>query len=294
MFNLDAASDRALNSLLITEWLSAWVLAIGGCDRLRTENGRRESGMLKTLGIIQTCFGSEGMADTSARRLGSKTVLEWVVRRVTDCQRLDGVVVISDSQSATRLLSTLVPADVPILTVEAEDPLRQFVSATERFRCEAIVRVRSDRPFVDPTLIDHLVTTAEAHTACDYASYCSRDGRPAILSPVGVYAEWVRTDALRRADRKATLPADRREVTRFVYGHPELFHLRLIPAPSRVDRDDVRLTVDIEEDWEHLLTIVDALGSDELDWQRIANLLDHQPALRSRMAALNRQLAKAE
>jgi len=249
--------------------------------------------MLKTLGIIQTCLGSAGVADTAARRLGNKSVLEWVVRRVTDCQRLDGVVVMSDSQSASRFLSTLVPPDVPVLTVEAEDPLRQFAAATEQYRCEAIVRVRSDRPFVDPTLIDHLVTTAEAQAACDYVSYCSRDGRPAILSPVGVYAEWIRTEALRRADRKATLPADRREVTRFIYGHPEHFSLRLIPAPSRVDRDDVRLTVDIEEDWEHLLTIVDALGSDEFDWQRIANLLDHQPALRNRMAALNRQLAKS-
>jgi spore coat polysaccharide biosynthesis protein SpsF len=249
--------------------------------------------MLKTLGIIQTCLGSEGVTDTAARRLGSRSVLEWVVRRVTDCQRLDGVVVLADSPAACRLLTALVPADVPVLTVEAADPLRQFAVATERFRCEAVVRVRCDRPFVDPTLIDHLVTTAETQETCDYVSYCSRDGRPAILSPVGVYAEWIRTEALRRADRKATLPADRREVTRFIYGHPEQFSLRLIPAPPRVDRDDVRLTVDIEEDWEHLLTIVDALGSDDADWQRIANLLDHQPAMRSRMAVLNRQLAKS-
>ena len=249
--------------------------------------------MLKTLGIIQTSLGHEGVAATATRRLGSRSVLEWVVRRVTDCQRLDGVVVISDGQASHRFLSTLVPHDVPILDIEATDPLQQFAKATEQFRCEAVVRVRSDRPFVDPALIDHLVTTAESQSSCDYVSYCSRDGRPAILSPVGVYAEWIRTEALRRADRKATLPADRREVTRYIYGHPEKFNLRLIPAPKQVDRDDLRLTVDIEEDWEHLLTIVDALGSDEFDWQRIANLLDHQPALRDRMATLNRELAKS-
>ncbi|MBN1589250.1 MAG: NTP transferase domain-containing protein [Pirellulales bacterium] len=249
--------------------------------------------MLKALGIIQTCLDLEGMAATAARRLGGKSVLEWVVRRVTDCQQLDGVVVMSDSRMESSLLAELVPADVPVLKIDAKDPLRQFVMATEQFRCEAVVRVRCDQPFVDPALVDRLVTTAEAQTSCDYVSYCSRDGRPAILSPVGVYAEWIRTSALRRADRKATLPADRREVTRFIYGHPEQFSLRLIPAPPRVDRDDVRLTVDIEEDWEHLLTIFDALGPDELDWQGIASLLDHQPALRSRMAALNQQLAKS-
>jgi spore coat polysaccharide biosynthesis protein SpsF (cytidylyltransferase family) len=50
----------------------------------------------------------------------------------------------------------------------------------------------------------------------------------------------------------------------------------------------VRLTIDLDEDWDHALAIYEALGPERLDWQRIARLLDHQPALRSRMAALNR------
>jgi len=120
-------------------------------------------------------------------------------------------------------------------------------------------------------------------------TYCSQNGRPAILSPVGLYAEWFRSPALRKAAQAATLPPDRDDVTRFLYSHPEKFKIRLIPAPSQFDRDDVRLPVDHEEDWEHLLTIFDALGSEEFDWQRIADLLDHQPNLRRRMAAMNRE-----
>lgn len=76
-------------------------------------------------------------------------------------------------------------------------------------------------------------------------------------------------------------------MTRYIYSHPEEFNLRLIPAPSGIDRDDVRLTVDIEEDLDHVQTIIEALGPESLGWQRIAALLDHQPAMRRRMAALN-------
>ncbi|MDZ7617457.1 MAG: hypothetical protein U1E05_10655, partial [Patescibacteria group bacterium] len=83
-------------------------------------------------------------------------------------------------------------------------------------------------------------------------------------------------------------PADRKHVTRYIYSHPERFQLRLIPAPREIDRDDVRLTLSGDEDWEHTLAIYDALGPEGLDWQRIALLLDHQPGLRHRMAALNR------
>ena len=55
-----------------------------------------------------------------------------------------------------------------------------------------------------------------------------------------------------------------------------------------IDRDDVRFRIDEEEDWEHTLEIYEAIGPEALNWQRIADLLNHQPALRRRMAALNR------
>ena len=91
-----------------------------------------------------------------------------------------------------------------------------------------------------------------------------------------------------RPTARARSQFDREHVTRYLYSHPEKFNLRLIPAPTEIDREDVRLTVDLDEDWDHALAIYEALGPERLDWQRIARLLDHQPALRSRMAALNR------
>ena len=64
--------------------------------------------------------------------------------------------------------------------------------------------------------------------------------------------------------------------------------MRLIPIPVELDRDDVRLTIGVDEDWEHAQEILEALGPDELDWQRIANLLAAQPGMREKMANLNR------
>jgi spore coat polysaccharide biosynthesis protein SpsF len=244
--------------------------------------------MLNTLGVVQACSSSPRFRSNAARRLGGKPLLEWVIRRVTDSIRLDGVIVIARDEAEGRSLAELVPADVPVFASNRPDALGRFSRALEEYHCEAVVRVRGDNPFIDPGLIDRLITTAEAHPNCDYVSYCSRDGRPAILSPVGVYAEWFRSSALHRAAKLCKKPANREHVTRYLYSHPEKFNIRLIPAPEKIDRDDVRLTVDIEEDWDHVLAIIDALGVETVDWQRIADLLDHQPALRSRMATLNR------
>jgi spore coat polysaccharide biosynthesis protein SpsF len=244
--------------------------------------------MLGTLGIVQACFGSRPSRCLVQRRLGGRSLLGWVVRRVTDSIRLDGVIVVACGREEHQSIRNLVPADVPTFVSDAPDALTRFIHALDEYPAEAIVRVRGDSPFVDPGLIDRLVTTATAHPSCDYVSYCSRDGRPAILSPVGIYAEWLRSGALRRAARASGRAADPEHVSGYIYSHPEKFNLRFIPAPAEIDREDVRLTVDIEEDWENTLAIYDALGPEALDWQRIAHLLDHQPALRRRMATLNR------
>ena len=244
--------------------------------------------MLKNLGIVQACFHSPRFRCNAMRKLGGRSLLEWVIRRVTDSMRLDGVIVVACETDDYGAVSRLVPSNVPVFLGQRGDALARFAKALEQYPAEGVVRVRGDNLFIDPGLIDRLVTTAEVHTNCDYVSYCSRDGQPAVLSPVGVYAEWFRSSALREANRLARSGLDRERVTSYLYSHPEKFNLRLIPAPAEIDREDVRLTVDIEEDWDHALAIYEALGPERLDWQRIARLLDHQPALRSRMAALNR------
>jgi spore coat polysaccharide biosynthesis protein SpsF len=243
--------------------------------------------MLKTLGIVEACYGSPSARSKASRRLGGKSVLEWVVRRATDCLQLSGVIVATSDDPANAFIAGLVPLDVPVFAAKKPDPLACLAAALDEYPAESVVRIGTDYPFVDPMLIDRLVITAESHPECDYVGYCSRDGRPAVHAPVGVHAEWFRAEAIRRAARRAKAPLDRQQPTRYLYSHPEKFHLRLIPVPQQIDRDDVRLRVDVEEDFDHAVAIFEALGH-ELDYQRIANLLHHQPAIRSRMAAINR------
>lgn len=248
--------------------------------------------MLRTLGIVEACFESGQSRARAARRLGGKSMLEWVVGRVIDCQQLDGVIVVTSDSPDSGLIGEFTPSDIPVFVGHRPDALGCLEAALEEYPAESVVRICARSPFVDPVLIDRLVTTAESHDRCDYVGYCLRDGRPAILSPVGLFAEWFRASALRRAAKKPNPPIERERATEYIYSNPQKFNVRMIPAPPRIDGDDVRLRVDVEEDWDNALVIFDALGPDQMDWQGIAELLDHQPAMRKRMAVLNRTHAK--
>jgi spore coat polysaccharide biosynthesis protein SpsF len=234
---------------------------------------------------------STALAGMARRRFGGKTLLEWVVRRVSDAERIDGVLVLAGSDPFSRSLTEHCPPDVHVFHSDAPDGLERLAAAVRYAACRAVVRLNVSHPFVDPALIDRLVAAATSGTSCDYASYSFSSGKPVIESKLGVFAEWCRADAVLLADRTARHPHERQEATTFLYSHPEIFALKLIAVPQALDRDDVRLAIHDEEDWENVQLILDALGPESLDWQLITSLLDRHPRLRERMAALNRSEA---
>lgn len=224
----------------------------------------------------------------NVRRFAGSSLLEWIVRRVGDAQQVDQIVVVIRETEAASSVMKLLPQDITVFTSQATDSLGQLADVVRNHSVDSIVRISADTPFVDPELIDRLLVTAQAHAACDYIGFSLSDGQPAIRSPIGVFADWFRAQAVLDADQQATSYQDRSDVTRFMCGHPECFQLRLLPVPRELDRQDLRLTVDSGEDWDHILEIFDALGPESLDSQQIAGLLDRQPGMLERMAHLNR------
>ena len=239
--------------------------------------------MIETLGLIDV------RRQAAHRRLGSQSLLEWIVRRATEAQQLDAVVVVAPAGQVGDMARDLVPTDVPVMIADEADALNRVVAAIDEYAsCQGVVRIRDNCPFLDPALIDGLVATAQQHPECAYISYGLRSGQPAIRSTLGVFAEYCRPAALRRAAREAKDPTDRLQVTRYLIAHPETFQLRLMPVPAQLDRDDIRLTVTSDEDHVHAQAIIDSLEPEQLDWQGIARFLDQHPQLRQRMETLNR------
>jgi spore coat polysaccharide biosynthesis protein SpsF len=244
--------------------------------------------MLSTIGIVNACFRTADARAKASRTLGGKSVLAWVVRRMTDCQRLDGVIVVTNDELENAFVSKITPLDVPLFVSDRPHALGCVAAAADEYRAESAVLVETASPFVDPVLVDRLVQAVETGPECDYACYSRGDDRLHVSSPVSVFAEWVRAEAVRTAARKARNSDEQTTPTRYIYSRPDRFSVRMIDGPVGIDHEDLRLRFDMDEDWEHAVSIFDALGPEELNWQRIASLLNHQPRSQKREAALDR------
>ncbi|MDX1963300.1 MAG: hypothetical protein SFX18_09115 [Pirellulales bacterium] len=245
--------------------------------------------MLNTLAVVQIRAERLPPRWSTWRGLGGKSLVEWVVRRVADCARMDGILVACAAAEFERV-SPLVPPDVPCFASQRPDALGQFTDTLLHVPCLQAVRVCLEHPFVDPELMDRLVTQAALQPHLDYIGYGTSAGQPAVESPIGCFAELCKTKALRIADRDATLPADRAGVTRYLYTHPERFAAQWLPMPTELDRADVRLALWGDDDREHCEDLYEALDG-AVDYQTVTRFLHAQPHLRRRMAAMNQQEA---
>jgi spore coat polysaccharide biosynthesis protein SpsF len=249
--------------------------------------------MYTTLGVVEVIPSLDGLSSMSPlagiarRRFAGKTLLEWVVRRVTDADHLAQVVVVAGPDTLARSLAVLAPPDARVLFCESQDPLGRLAAVARQFPCRGLVRLTVSDPFVDPILIDRLIMSVQGEEGCDYACFCLGDGRRAHESRMGIFADWCRADAILQADRLARSPEDRADPAEFLCSHPEIFASKQVPVPARLDRGDLRLAIRDEEDWEIVETILDALGPESLDWQFITSLLDRHPQMCRRMAEHN-------
>ncbi|MBA2115610.1 cytidylyltransferase domain-containing protein [Bremerella alba] len=227
----------------------------------------------------------------AARKLNSTPLIEWLVRRISEAELIEGIVVVMPDQPQYRDLVSLIPLDIPCHLSKKETPLARLADASRQYPSDSIVRIPLETPFCDPVLIDRLSITAQMRSDKDYVGYCLEDGCPASQSSIGLFSEWIRSEALEKASREVKSKADAYRVDTSFLNYPELFSLELLPVPASLNRTDLRFSVANDEDWEELLAIVDALGAETLQWQDVVQIIDAQPPIRQRMAKRNKLIA---
>ncbi|MHC4525810.1 MAG: N-acetylneuraminate synthase family protein, partial [Planctomycetota bacterium] len=222
-------------------------------------------------------------------RLNNKSVLKWVIDRLSDSSQLDEVIVAtSSSASDDKIEDCCQQWQVPCFRGSENDVLGRFVGAAKKHEADVVVRINADNPLIDSDYIDGLVKCITAGRS-DYVSYQTSAGKPVMLTALGFFAEALSRSCLEKAGEFIEDPFEREHVTLGIYKRPDVFKVRFLPIPEFCDHPDIRLTLDTQGDFGVLQKIVAALGpkADSCKSRDVIELLQHRPDLLNMMSEQN-------
>lgn len=186
--------------------------------------------------------------------LAGKPSLERLVERARRSRYVDEVVVattVSDKDQA--VVDWANKAGVAVFRGSEEDVLLRVLEAARAHKGEIIVELTGDCPLIDPGMIDELIELYR-NTDCDYVSNI-------LLRtfPRGWDTQVFSTELLAEVDRRTQDPADRENVSLYIYEKLGRFKLGCITAPPELYGPDIRICTDLKEDYDVIAAIYEGL-----------------------------------
>lgn len=211
-----------------------------------------------------------------------KSILETQLETVSQfCPDIPLVVATSLNSADDELEAFCVSKNVTCFRGNEDDVLDRFIMCAEKFGAQKIIRICSDNPFlIGASLLD--LIAASRKSELDYLSFQNSEQIPAIKTHWGLFAEVVNFSALQTASVKTAERLYHEHVTNYIYGHPEMFRVKLLNAPKEVfKRNDLRLTIDTPIDFEVAQTLYPLWDKKSL--KNLIDLVDANATLKQSM-----------
>ena len=223
-------------------------------------------------------MGSTRLPGKVLMEIGGRTALARVVRRLSRAAFVNEVVVATSNLPADdAIVGECERLGTRCFRGSEADVLDRYYWAAKNFDADAVVRITSDCPLIDPQLVDETIRVFETQEA-DYASNVI----PRTY-PRGLDTEVFTAEALAWAWLEAREPHQREHVTPYLYEHPEIF--RMASAVADEDFSQHRWTLDTPEDLDLIRAIYSRFDNrDDFSWREVLVLMEREPEL-SRMNA---------
>lgn len=227
----------------------------------------------RTVAIIQARMGSSRLPGKVMQKIAGQPMLQHVVNRARRAGLVDQVVVATSTAAADNAVAGYCFwHDIACVRGSENDVLDRYHQAAQQVKAEVIVRITSDCPLHDPTVID-CVIAAFLRGSFDYVSNID----PPTF-PNGVDTEVFTAAALERAWHEARLPSEREHVTPYLRSGRGGFQTGNVAQAK--DTSEHRWTVDEAADLAFVRAVYHAMRGAEFGMEDLLILLRDNPSLR--------------
>ena len=223
--------------------------------------------------VVQARTGSTRLPGKVLMPVAGAPLLERMLERVRAAKSAFELVVATTTDAADDPVAELAARiGVRVFRGHPTDLLDRHVMAARAASADAVAKIPSDCPLVDPAAIDRVVA-AFASTpggSVDYASNL----HPATW-PDGHDVEVVSMAALEAAHREAQKPHEREHTTPFLWDQPERFRCVNVAWETGEDLSmSHRMTIDYPEDYAFVAAVYDSLWRADRPIFPLADVLD--------------------
>jgi spore coat polysaccharide biosynthesis protein SpsF len=202
---------------------------------------------------------------------------QWLVERLKSCEMIDEIVMCTPTNENNKKIRDAADSwGVKHNDQTNDDILAGFLHAADTYDGDIILRVTGDNIYTDPQYLDVLVK-AHIDTQAEYS-------RIECL-PVGVTAEAMSIDMARHLHRTVTDPNETNYMLLYSF-NPDVYKCCVVEPLARHNRPFYSLTVDTQEDWDLVETIIAETKADKWgpDIDQIIEWLDNNPDKRKQIS----------
>lgn len=235
----------------------------------------------RAVAFVVARLNSSRLPEKHLRRIGDKTLLDWVIGNLRGCQELAEIVIATVAEPCNEPLRAYAHKEgLPCYWYKGDPDqvttrLRQ---AAEDFAAEICVLVSGDCPLINGAALDQLIRQFRIVSSGDYILVPADErGRGAVLEGINV----ARLRAWQLADDLSVTPELKEHQFPVIRLHPERF--RGVAAKVSPDLYGVphRLSVDTYADLEFMNTVYEALMAQGKPFvlPEVLQLLQEQPEI---------------
>lgn len=219
--------------------------------------------------LVQVRVGSTRLPGKALLEIAGLSITRHAMRALK-LVAADVRALLTDEASAAALAPQAEAEGFQLFVGPAEDVLRRYAMAAERYDVGRVVRATGDNPLVSPRLTAEILALHASRRA-DLSHF--------LHCPLGTGVEVIETSALLEADRCARCCREREHVTPYLYANRGLFRVEEPACPPDCLMSEAHVSVDTTEDYAKVRRIFDALYDGRpIETDRlVAWLREHRP-----------------
>ena len=264
---------------------------------------------MKTVAIIQARMSASRLPGKVMLMINDRPMLEWVVQRTMRAQRVNEVVVATTIDSSDDpVFEFCRQKNYQVSRGSVYDVLDRYYQTAKHFKADVIVRITSDCPLIDPSLIDQTMQfflsvpeplKTHSKLAIPRLDFVTNRLPPpwGRTYPIGLDIEAFTFDVLEQANMRAISQHQREHVTPYFYEdtpadqlkyqiHGSSYSIAITPDGHHIallhhtpDFGNLRWTVDTPEDLDLVRKIVSYFPDDAFTWLEVLSLVQKKPKL---------------